>query len=438
MRPADSDLPAARPPAEVPPDFLDRLIEDGRSLHELHGQIDGIVLAVPDAWSDGSVAGALAQEVLRRVLLERLELPLRWFVPQSAAAAAALASSRAEPTTAEVALVCDVGAHTVTATLCLLEGGTGRVLDVETSRAPVSGRAGAAFDARAVHAARERPHGEVAPEHPAAEAELLAALQAAKHHQRRRAALILQRAKGVRRYRDAPVYLLHGRGVRYALTADEAMRCFAPVADAIRETVGSLLGRRPRERDELAVVAVVGGFGAFPLVQETVLDTLPEAITARIPAAMLLGADAVARGALLLAEGSAGMPEAARRSVTLPVYRIRRGRLEAGRVPLTRAGEPAPMLLERDAGPLAIEVLPSHDLTLPVDVREDGRGPERPLALPPVALPAGHYHVGFWPARRGFGVIVFRPVGGGDPFVCPLVETGPTGTDRREGGDSDG
>jgi hypothetical protein len=425
---AGLDGPVARQPDDVPRDLLAPVRERDERLREP----DGVVVAIPDAWSDGSIAGGSAQELLRRVVLERLELPVRRFVGQSAAAAAALTerisrpgagSASAAPAPSGTALICDVGAHTVTVALCSLDGATARVVDVATSHAPAGQRAGAGFDLRAVRAARAGPADEaVAAGDRAEDAELVDALQTAKHRQQRRAALVLERARTARRYRDAPVYLFHGGPDRYALTADQAIRCFLPVADAIRDTARRLLDRRPGDGDEI-VVAVAGGFGSFPLVQEVLLDSLPTSARGEATGPLVLGAAAVARGALLLAEGSAGTPEPYPHSVSLPVYRVHRGRLEPGRVVVARAGEAPPMLVESDGGPQEVEVSADHGLTLSVDVQVDGAGPHRALALPPISLPAGRYHIGLWPARAGFGVMVFRPVGGGEPFVCPLTET---------------
>jgi hypothetical protein len=414
-----SEPQAARPRSDVPSGLLSGLrTPDGVTLEELPETGDGVVAAVPDDWFDGSLGGALAREVLRGVLLEKLGIPLHRFVGHSQAAAATLA----ERSDADLALVCDVGAHTLSAALCRLGDGAARVLDVETAGGPVSPHAGTGFDRCALRAADREDADSPDPE----DTVLLHAFHDAKRREHRRAVVLLPRAEALERYGSAPVYRFTAQERGYVLTAGEVMRCFSPVREAIRETVGRLVARHPDAAQSPPFLAIAGGFGAFPMVGDVVLDALPSAWRRTAP--VVVGEDAVARGALLLAEGRADASAPYPHTLRLPVRRLHGGHLETVRVEVAEAGAPAPMLAEEDGEAVVVEVLPSHGLRLTVEVLEHGRGEYRTLALTQISLPAGHFQVGLWPARTGFGALVLRPVTGGEPVVCPLEETAPSST----------
>ncbi len=373
------DRPAARPRADIPAGLL--------------GAVEGdFVAAVPDSWLDGSVGGAVAAETMRDVLAAELERPPRRLVPHSLAAVAAVGDR-------EPVLVCDVGAHTLSATLA----GGDRSVDTESAGGPLAERAGAGFAARVL--------GELASEPPA-----WRALATAQERAGRRAALVLARAFTHARYHEAPVYRLGVGGGERVLTAGEVLSAFAPVRDAIAGMLARLLARHPEAAGERPRLAIAGGFAAFGLVRDALLDALPW--SAEPP--LVLGPGAVARGALALAEDPAREPYP--HALALPLHRLRRGRLESVRMPLADAGEPLPLAVQAGGEPLIVEVAATHGLRLAVEARERGRGDFRPLALPRMSLPPGRYGVGLLPARTGFGTLVLRPQGGGEPVICPLEE----------------
>jgi hypothetical protein len=205
----------------------------------------------------------------------------------------------------------------------------------------------------------------------------LPALRAAVAGQGRRATLVLDRAAKLERWRQTPVF--HG----LSLTAAELLACFAPVAQAIRSCAGALMSRC----GEVSAAYVFGGLATLPAVG-TVLAEIVDRPTLLEPAAVALGALRIAQGQLTVAE----------ETVVFPAHRVLDGRLVASMVPV---GE-------------EVTVTSARSITVEVAGR-------RALVRLP-ALPTGQYECGWWPGLRTNGVVVLRPVGGGDPVFAPVEE----------------
>jgi hypothetical protein len=209
----------------------------------------------------------------------------------------------------------------------------------------------------------------------------LPALRAAVAGQGRRTTLVLDRAATLKRWRQTPVF--HG----LTLTAEELMSCFAPVAQAIRSCAGALMSRC----GEVSSAYVFGGLATLPAVG-TVLAEVVDRPTLLEPAAVALGALRIAQGQLTVKEDT----------VMFPAQRVLDGRLVASMVPM---GE-------------EVTVTQSSARVITVELADRRRIPVRL----PAQLAAGQYECGWWPALRTNGVVVLRPVGGGDPVFAPVEE----------------
>jgi hypothetical protein len=218
--------------------------------------------------------------------------------------------------------------------------------------------------------------------------------------QDRRARMVLDRAMGDPGYRDALVYTLDSS---HKLTAGQVIDCFGLTAQRLRECAGSVLdGARPR------VAVLTGGLAWLPLAAQALGD-----VAGVEP--VVLGADAAARGALLLASardsGPPDGPPARLPAVSLPMNEVRDGELAETSVPLPWTWSFGP----EDDGPLLIT---EQKLTLDIGGRR--------ITLPAPGLAGGPYRIGLRPGWSGVGVLVLRASPGhgavprNDVHVLPL------------------
>ncbi len=383
--------------------------------------ISSVTLAAPDPWWEDGAHRERALAVLRAV---RGGVPVH-FVPRTVAAAAWFAATEgwvaarfpgpgqaAGPAPERRLLVCDVGAQAVSASV--LAVGAGRVTAVggHTSGSAGEQPAGASFE-RALARAGIRDNGEVSRVNGGQRggADRGPAVRQALRDGRRRAAVLLARAREDARYAEAPVYRLPGQPPEDILGRD-VVGAFGPVAQTLRAVLGHQAIRQPLTAGRLDAILLTGGLGGFPETAPTVSQALLAAgITGAAPvrAAELTAA---ARGALLLRSGAVSFTATAG-SAHLLVHRVRTGRLRS-----------ESLLLPADGGGTGSA---GSRVPVQVDARAAGqgvlveeRGPAGTAWYAPAGdlPPAGRYEIGFWPTNTG-GVLAFRPPDG-DPVLVPL------------------
>jgi hypothetical protein len=348
------------------------------------GRADGIhmSLAVPDAWLDGSTAGARRQEELRYLAEDEFGLTRVSWTGQLAAAAALAASRRgfAEPGRY---LVCDLGGQGVRVAACEVTGRTVRPLAVHDA----AGGGWLDFDA-AVRATLR------AESDPGLGTWYLAAIE-----QARKAALVFDRARNAPEYLGARAYSLTGANGPYELTAGQAADCFAGTADRLRTGSAAVLaGATP------AVAVLTGGLAWFPQARHVVAE-----VAGSTPD--VFGPEAPVLGALLLADGQANLAPHGLPPVTLPAHRIRDGLLQEVGLALPWTDSFAPP---------GDEPLVFDDPELILDIGG------RRVTLQVPGLTGGPYRVGVRPSWSGAGVAVLRaerasPAGPSrDVHVLPL------------------
>jgi hypothetical protein len=367
-------------------------------------------LAAPDAWWDGGPAGAAARETAFRVVRESLGVASVRFVPRTVAAAAWLAAADATGPERRM-LVCDVGAHGVSASAVAARAGSVTTLDGRSSGGPAGGAAGAGFERALAVSETGRQ-----------------AVRQALSDGRRRAAALLPRAHADDRYAGAPVYRLPGERAVDILASD-VIAAYAPVAQALRAVLDDLLCQRPIAAG-LDDVLLTGGLGGFPETLRTVRAALLAAGTDAAVRTRVAEVGAVARGALSLAGGPvrfAAMPGAVR----LLAHRVDRGRLRRDTLLLPTDGRAA---TEDGAGRATLVEVGSGPHQIAVEAQDHGRAIRCVIAGQPP--PPGRYEVGLWPAFSG-AVLAFRPEDGGDPVLSalpgPLTGAGNQGSRRKEG-----
>lgn len=353
-----------------------------------------VCVAVPDSWLDGGADGARCQEELRHIAEDEFGLTAVTWAGQLASAAA-LAASGAPARGATPGLpgppsgppgrylVGDVGGAGVRVALCAVEGRTVRQVAVYDE----PGGGWRDFDA-AVRAAAGADSG-------------LDGWDESAMAQEKRARLVFERARTAPEFRGARAYSLTGADGTFELTAGQAMDCFAPAAERIRAGAEAVGGTGTTDGGSPTAAVLVGGLGWFPLAAVALADAV-----GRDP--VVLGPDAVARGALLIAAGSFSAAPRGLPTVSLPMHQVRDGLLEQADIRLPWEAQFA----SADGEPLT---LAGPEITLDIG----GRRTE--LEVP--GLTAGEYRVGVRPSWSGSAVIVLRADRAGrgpDIHVAPL------------------
>lgn len=358
---------------------------------------DGLCLAVPDAWLDGSVAGTTAQEEARHLAEDKYGLgPLRW-AGQLAAVAALTARDRGPGRY----LVCDVGASAVRVASAEVDhdaanggapAGTGPLV-VTTLAAHHADGGWREFDAslRALLAKDGRQLPADWYKH------------ATTEHESHRARVTLSRAFRDESYGDTRAYSIAGTGG--GIFAAELLSCFTAIGNALAAGIAAVSqGRRPD------VTVLTGGFGWFPLVAHAATEaTGTAAATGNQRGPLVKPATAAAEGALLFASGQAVQASLAPPTVALPVHRIYRGLLETDDLSL----EGTSPFAELAGGPLHLE---GDDLMLTVN--------GSPTTVSLAGITAGPHLIGIRRGWTGATALVIRPVPDGTALVTALTQEG--------------
>jgi hypothetical protein len=334
---------------------------------------DGLCLAVPEAWLDGSADGTTAQESLRHACEDELGMARIIWTGQLAAVAAATARHRGPGRY----LVCDIGAAGVRTAALDVADAVIRILAAHSA----SGGGWRDFDA-CLRCGTDEDDPLPADWWSAAE-------------QDRRARAVLPRAVSSAGYRETPAYTFPGPHGDRDLLAGQVIDCFAPTEQHIRAGAAQALDSGPAD-----VAVLTGGLGTFPLASTVLADA-----TGIIP--IVEDPGAAARGALLFARGTVRLaPPPALAQIALPMHRTRDGLLEDVSLILPWT---EPFASPPDEPP----VLDDPELTV------DIAGQRATVPLP--GLVPGPCRVGVRPGWSGSGALVVRPASGeGAPVVVGL------------------
>lgn len=421
----------SRPPTQVARDYLERLLREGRySFQKVHGEITGAVVSVPEIWQRmGTNPGA---EVLWRVVVDEMGLPVKQLASEPVCAAAYFfyQYQRGRRSLEDFhLLVCDVGGGTFDVALCRIHGQQIEVVDFDGNSEEGLGLAGRCFDYNAVRLAYSARHpGEVPA--PNALDTLLAAFEEQKINPPEDvAALIEGLADPIdpaveETLKEVPLYSFTANNEQYTLKLGQVRESFERVAQGIREVLERLQHRARGRGISIERIAIVGGFGQFPLVQRAILDCLGIRDPNDPRFDRTLHRDlgqfyAIAYGAALIAAGRIQPVEYYPHSLLIETHclgqdrRIQSERLpiiEAGKAP---AGSPHPVFATLGGQRVPIRVEPSRGYRLPLFIRLNGTGDLLRLEVPPVDLPdRGEYYLGVKIDRSNMGILVLQPVDG--------------------------
>jgi molecular chaperone DnaK len=419
-------------PAEVTLAFFRRLLrEDPQSFENEHGPIDSVVVSVPEVWQ--RTPNNPGADRLQRVLTEGLGLPLQGVRSEPVCAAAYFVyryKQVGKPFSGNL-LVCDMGGGTFDVALCQITGQTVTVLDFDGNGQEGLGSAGVSFDRRAVRAAYQQVYGEPPNEDAEDFVELLRAFEETKIQKHYDTVKLVEMLRTL--LPGIPMYTFRKK---YKVSRQQFEESFEPVAQGIRDVLARLMSKAKGQGHAIHRVAIVGGFGQFPPVQQTILEALgierrdprfdPEITTSEVRAF------AIARGAAVIANGLVRTVEPYPHTLALQVTQLTNGQVEAKEIPIVEAGKvesnPATVYFARgkDGQLMNFEVRKRVITELPVKVQLFGQGEWVKLRTGELEYPpVGRYNVGMLLDRSNLATLVFRPVGGANDIQYPLGRLSP-------------
>jgi molecular chaperone DnaK len=267
-------------PANAAADYFRCVLLDGPdSFRTTQGPIEGLVVSIPEDWRR-RINDHRGAEILRQILLDELELPVDSLQSEPVCAAAYFArlyqqservQQRKRPFHGNL-LICDLGGGTFDVALCSVDETQITVLDCDGNAEPGQGLAGVCFDYRAVERARDAANNAPPPSGTPAHRRVLRAFEDAKIdlHAYTRAKIELY-ADNPSLLGDAQLYEILGQ---YRVTYAQAEEAFVPVRVGIAEVLKRMTTRAEQQHRRIDRVAIVGGFGLFPLAQKAILEEL--------------------------------------------------------------------------------------------------------------------------------------------------------------------
>ena len=415
-------------PAAVALDYFQQLLrEDSHAFEQQVGRISGLVVSVPEVWQQ--TPDNRGAEAVRRIFRDELALPLQHLQSEPVCAAAYYAyryqrAERREQRAPFIGnlLMCDVGGGTFDVALCRVEGNRITVIDFDGNGERELGLAGVSFDRQAVRLAWQEHH-QSEPDLTSVDfIDALRAFERVKIERRDDLEQLLQyQRSGQDEFaNDAPLYRFKRQ---YKLTYDQVVAAFEPVRLGITQVLGRLSARAASQGHNIDRIAIVGGFGQFPLVREAILAALgvtDSELDVRYDPTMhgqgeaQQRAFAIAYGAALIANeqietveyypheiGIHGRDGLSGNEITVPV--IRAGDMPAGRGHIVFA--------KRDEKRQVFSIRNEHTSgSLPVRIRVRGEGRWKVLRTSVEQFPPrGDYHVGVKLDRSNLISLVFQP-----------------------------
>ncbi|WP_448592472.1 Hsp70 family protein [Thermoflexus hugenholtzii] len=422
-----------RSPDEVVRDYFHHLLREGEYCFERQiGPIEHIVVSVPEVWQ--RTANNPGAEALRRVLIDEMGLPVDHLRSEPICAAAYYVHeyqrTEARSDRPFHLLICDMGGGTFDVALCRVVGRQIEVLDFDGNSEGGIGLAGSRFDHELVRMVYQAVEGTAPPEEGLPE--LVQAFEQVKIQNHDEASRELQ---GLIELEDPMLddtpFDLYTFMRRYTPNLKHIRESFAPIARGIREVLHRLRQRAEARGWSIDRVAIVGGFGQFPLVQRAILESLDIRDPMDVRFDRLLHGEyrqfyAIAYGAALIAAGLIEPVEYYPHTLGIFAYQVREGRMTEVFVPIVEAGKIAAGQLRPKFASHPIRVKREGVAELPIGLQLGGTGQPIRLSLPPVRLPPpGRYRVGLLIDRSNMGILIFEPEQGGQRLEYRLGDVNP-------------
>jgi molecular chaperone DnaK len=430
-------------PQDVTADFFRVLLrEDANSFEKSTGfKIDSLVVSVPELWQrEFQNPGT---EVLQRVLTDNLGLPIDHLRSEPVCAASFFVHQYKEVEKLNKRrknkkfnlLVCDVGGGTFDVALCRVRGDQIDVLDFDGNGQQGLGKVGVRFDREAIKLAYRLVEGKDIDEGSYDYHEFLRAFERVKIDKHTTAQKFLSRK--TKTFKDSELYRIWGG--RYALTVEQVEEVFEPVKQGIEKVLNTLQKRLDEKNLSVDRVAIVGGFGQFPLVQKTILNCLDIKNEMDVRFDQTLNTEnrffAIAMGAALISNGIVHPVEYYPHTLGIDVFQIKGGRPWDGFLPIVEAGtmpsgNASPHFLRgEDNKPIIVRVEKEAYGQLPIYLKLHGTGEKIILSIPESEYPPlGQYKVGIIVDRSNLGRLVFEPIKKGERREYNLGNVNPVFT----------
>lgn len=429
--------PDGKTPAEVTRDYFSHLLREAEySFERQYGRIDGLVVSVPELWQ--KTADNPGAEALKKILAEDLKLPLDHLRSEPVCAAAFYVYSYQKLERRSKRpfnlLICDVGGGTFDVALCRVEGSSIKVLTFDGNGQYGVGEAGVSFDRAAVQlACSQAAGGQPVNIEDAEFIELVREFERVKIEKHDEVSKQIVEFKDIPEIQDAPLYAWR-RG-KYKLTVGQVLQAFAPVKRGIEKVLNAIQQHAAANNWTIDRVAIVGGFGQFPLVEQTILECLGIKGEMDVRFDRTLNSEnrfyAIAMRAALIANGIIDPVEYYPHTLGIFAHRIRNGELTEEFIPIVQPGEmPAghlkPYFAQEGGNPLILDIQRSVFGRLPVFMRLHGSGSLLSLSVPEVDYPPpGKYRVGLAVDRSNLGKLVFESTADNQKFEYLLGNVNP-------------
>ena len=272
-----------RTPISITADYINELLlspENPYSFSKEKGEIAGLVVSVPEIWQRDIYN--VGRERLQKLIKEDLGLgeKLIQLVSEPVAAAAYYAwetqrrsqENNTESFTGNL-LVCDMGGGTFDVSICHVYGDNKvEVLYFDGQGDKGLDSAGVAFDRRCVQTAYTKKHSQPLDEKSPEFIRLLKEFETVKigSHVKITRTLI-NCLKTPEDLGDRDIYFFAGG---YAVTFNEIIAAFAPIAAGIQRVMQQVQDWLHKENKEINRLFLVGGFSQFLLVQKAIADAL--------------------------------------------------------------------------------------------------------------------------------------------------------------------
>ncbi len=429
-------------PDEVVKEYFSQLFyQHNYGLQVVWGNIESAVVSVPEIWQRTTYnPGA---ESLRRILIDELKLPVDHLrsEPVCAAAYYAWAYQRYEKRNQRTErpfnlLLCDMGGGTFDVALCQVTGNRIEVLDFDGNSEGGWGLAGARFNEELLRKVFKRVKGRDPEPH-----ELLSLIPKFEEIKRERAEDIENQfdeiiGMGILNNSDLLRKLGDTEFNSYRLAQDfapnlrEILESFEPIEEGIKQVLDRIL---KRNRTQIDRIAIVGGFGRFPLVRKTILKALGIQENSRniefdpILHRMFGFHYAIAYGAALIAAGEIEAVEYYPHSLLIKCWEIDENNtlkevnkiiIEAGKL---QSGQQRPTFAET-----TFSIQRQVQSPIPLLIQLNGSGNPIPIQLPPVNYPEpGNYKIGARIDRSNLLILIFQNLNTGKLYEYRLGNLDP-------------
>lgn len=416
-------------PDDVVKEYIAQLLLKHKySLKSVWGTIENAVISVPEVWQ--RTAYNPGAEALRRILIDELGLSVDHLRSEPVCAAAYYAwtyqryEKRDKGTESPFnLLVCDMGGGTFDVALCQVKGKSVNVLDFDGNSEGGWGLAGVRFDEELVRRVFKRVNRREPEPY-----ELLDWITKFEEIKRLRnneieeefsqieQRGILDDPKILEELNDTPIDT-YTFGPSLTPTIGEILESYRPIEDGIKQVLDRVKERLRQREMKIDRVAIVGGFGQFPLVRRTILKTLGIKTSHRNPQFdPILHKNfglhfAIAYGAALIAAREIEPFEYYPHSLLLKCWVREKQGLKEVYEHVVKAGQ----LLSGSNQPAFSEsifyVQRQAYQPLPVCIQLEGKGEPIPIQLPHANYPEpGQYKVSVSIDRSNLAILTFENV----------------------------